>query len=135
MFNLEKPLNIFERFFYIYYCMITKLYEYNMYNKRLREIRHDTVSLINEYKGKNVKFFIKIKLGRNFREFQYNEIVHSIKYDNMTGFFTIDFKKDDTYIIVKKDEILFHERYERIPKRVLHKGETLTELIDKIRKI
>jgi len=106
-----------------------------MYNKRLREIRHDTVSLINEYKGKNVKFFIKIKLGRNFREFQYNEIVHSIKYDNMTGFFTIDFKKDDTYIIVKKDEILFHERYERIPKRVLHKGETLTELIDKIRKI
>ena len=105
-----------------------------MYNKR-REIRGAITFLDKEFVNKKVKFFIKLKLGRNWREFEYNEIIHNIIYDDKNFSFKINFKKDDRYIIIKNDEIYFHERYERLPKRVLHKGETLTDLIDKINKI
>ena len=114
--------------------MITKLYEYNMYDKR-REIRGAITFLDKEFANKKVKFFIKLKLGREFKEFEYNEIIHNITYDDKNFSFKINFKKDDTYIIIRNGEIYFHERYERLPKRVLHKGETLIELIDKIRTI
>lgn len=120
--------------FFIYIVMITKLYEYNMYNKRMKDIRNGVTLLNKEFNNKPVKFFIKYKMGRKFNEFEYNETIHNITYNNKEGI-RINFKKDDTYIIVDKETVYFHERYERLPKRVLHKGETLTELIDKIRKI
>jgi len=104
----------------------------------MRDIRDGIIRLNKEFGNKPIKFFIKIKLGRNeghWKEFEYNEVIHNITYDNKDLSFKINFKKDDAYIIITKGEMYFHERYERIPKRVLHKGETLTELIDKIRKI
>jgi len=114
--------------------MITKIDEYNMYNQKIKHIRIELENLNNVFKDELCKFVIKSRFGRKLKDFQYNEVIHNIEYDNKNYHFKINFKNNN-YIIVKNKDITFHERYERLPKRILSYGETLTEIITMLQKL
>jgi len=115
--------------------MITKIDEYNMYNQRGRHIRIELENLNKVFKNEPCKFVIKTRFSRTWRDFQYNEVIHNIEYDNRNYQFKINFKKDDTYITVKNRDVFFHERYESLHKRILNYDETLTEIITMLQKL
>jgi len=116
--------------------MITKLYEYNMYYKRIREIRIELTNLNKVFNNKPCKFVIKNKIGREtFKNFEHNDIIYNIEYDNKNFYYKINLQKDDTYIIVKRNEVAFHTIYESITKRIISYGETLSKIITILQKL
>jgi len=116
--------------------MITKLYEYNMYYKRMREIRVELINLNKIFNNKPCNFIIKNKISRKkFKDFEYNNTIRNIEYDNENFYYKINLQENDTYIIVKHNEVAFHTIYESMTKRIISYGETLSKIITILQKL
>jgi len=114
--------------------MITKIDEYNMYSQRMKHMRIELQNLNKVFKNEPCKFVIKSRIGRTWKDFQHNEIIHDIEYDNNKFHFKINFKKDN-YIIIKHKDVTFHERFETFSKNIVSYDETLSEIIIMLQKL
>lgn len=103
-----------------------------MYNQRVKHVRIELENLNKVFKNETCKFVIRERLTRTWKNFQHNEVINNIEYDNKNYQFKINFKKTDTYIIIKNKDVYFHERYENIPKRILEQDNILDEIITKL---
>ena len=106
-----------------------------MFDKKYREIRVSLLRINKEYMKKNISFFIKMKVGRQFKDRKHNETNDFIMYDKTFSYYKINFNKDDTYIKITQKEVTFHEKYENFQKNVIDECDLLKEIIAKLRKI
>ena len=113
--------------------MITKLNEYYMQN--LKKYDNILIELNKKYTNVDVSFFIKIRYARKFKNFKYNTNIKNIEFDNENSYFKINLEKEDSFIIVTPTQDFFHERYTRLPKRIIKKYKTLQELIHTLKKV
>ena len=58
----------------------------------MRNIRLGLVDLNKIYTGKSVTFMVKDKIGKQFREFKYNEKIQNIEYDKLRNIYKIFLK-------------------------------------------